>query len=299
MGFDEVYQDLSQMGYAVEAGIFTAEEAGAPQERKRLFILALKNDWLSHPDFKRLTQGDGFSDKSAKWASGSSKTIFELADTGLQRPPQYEESAAGIEQLREKPGDTHGIAAEPGKGEFPDASKCNEAAAPGQIGQWGGNGPVHPSKALAYTHCARLPKPWAHEQQVEAGDHGTLNASVTTKPVNGCGQENQGQYSSDLSDPDRPDGQGAGPWTEQTGVAQFGDFHGWPAGRGQPQHPWEEKRTVEPGLGCTINGYNFREDLLRAYGNSVVEQTAEIAFLTLLEKHRRNLEISNYKKIIN
>jgi len=38
-------------------------------------------------------------------------------------------------------------------------------------------------------------------------------------------------------------------------------------------------------MGSTINGYNFREDLLRAYGNGVVEQTAEIAFIDLLRKH--------------
>jgi hypothetical protein len=41
-------------------------------------------------------------------------------------------------------------------------------------------------------------------------------------------------------------------------------------------------------VGCTIDGYNYREDLLRAYGNSVVEQTAEIAFIDLLQKHINN-----------
>jgi len=59
----------------------------------------------------------------------------------------------------------------------------------------------------------------------------------------------------------------------------------WPAEQGHYQHEWEEPRTIEPGLGCTINGYSFREDLLRALGNSVVEQTAELAFITLLQKH--------------
>ena len=36
------------------------------------------------------------------------------------------------------------------------------------------------------------------------------------------------------------------------------------------QHEWEEPRTIEPGVGCTVNGYNFRNDLLRMYGNGVV-----------------------------
>lgn len=55
---------------------------------------------------------------------------------------------------------------------------------------------------------------------------------------------------------------------------------------------WQEtdrniKAAVEPILGVTVDGYNFREDLLRAAGNSVVEQTAVLAFVTLLEKHNK------------
>ncbi len=62
----------------------------------------------------------------------------------------------------------------------------------------------------------------------------------------------------------------------------------WPAKPGEPQHPWEEPRTIKPGMGISIDGYNFREDLLRAIGNSVVEQTAEIAFVDLMNKHFKN-----------
>ena len=59
----------------------------------------------------------------------------------------------------------------------------------------------------------------------------------------------------------------------------------WPARPGEPQFEWEEARTIEPRMGSTINGYNFREDLLRALGNSVVEQQAEFAFIDLMNKH--------------
>lgn len=57
----------------------------------------------------------------------------------------------------------------------------------------------------------------------------------------------------------------------------------WPANPFSEQHEWEERRVVESGLGITINGYNFKNDLLRAIGNSVVEQAAAIAFLDLLK----------------
>jgi DNA (cytosine-5)-methyltransferase 1 len=62
----------------------------------------------------------------------------------------------------------------------------------------------------------------------------------------------------------------------------------WPAPPGRDAHLWEESRTVKPGMGCTVDGYNFKDDLLRMFGNGVVEQTAEIAFLDLLNKHLIN-----------
>jgi DNA (cytosine-5)-methyltransferase 1 len=58
----------------------------------------------------------------------------------------------------------------------------------------------------------------------------------------------------------------------------------WPSKPGQEQFGWEYPRT-ESRVGFTVDGYNFREDLLRMAGNGVVEQTAELAFLDLLKKH--------------
>jgi DNA (cytosine-5)-methyltransferase 1 len=40
LGFEQVHDDLRQMGYGVKAGLFSAEEVGAPHRRERLFILA-------------------------------------------------------------------------------------------------------------------------------------------------------------------------------------------------------------------------------------------------------------------
>lgn len=39
LGFDIVHSQLQELGYHVEAGLFTAEEIGAPHKRERLFIL--------------------------------------------------------------------------------------------------------------------------------------------------------------------------------------------------------------------------------------------------------------------
>lgn len=132
LGFDKVYQDLQKMGYSVEAGIYTAEEVGAPHQRARLFFLALANCG---------------STKLATWS---------------QQPARQEQSSL-------------------------------------------------------------------------AGSS-------------------------------------------------------FPARPGEKQFEWEEPRSIESSLGCAINGYNFRSDILRAIGNSVVEQTAELAFIDLLNKHIDNLK---------
>ena len=41
MGYADVRRDLRELGYRVEAGIFSATELGAPHRRERLFILAM------------------------------------------------------------------------------------------------------------------------------------------------------------------------------------------------------------------------------------------------------------------
>lgn len=57
----------------------------------------------------------------------------------------------------------------------------------------------------------------------------------------------------------------------------------WPAGQGIYQYEWEEPR-LESGVGFTIDGFDFTEDLLRMAGNGVVPQQSAIAFLTLIKQ---------------
>ena len=59
---------------------------------------------------------------------------------------------------------------------------------------------------------------------------------------------------------------------------------GWPARPGEEQYEWEEPRTIEPGLGGTVDGFASRVDRLRLLGNGVVPQTAERAVRVLLQK---------------
>lgn len=82
------------------------------------------------------------------------------------------------------------------------------------------------------------------------------------------------------------------------GLWQCNNSQGWkasnrqPRGSGQvlpsrpnePQHNWEEPRTIKSSMGRTANGTASRVDELRLLGNGVVPQTAALAWEILNQK---------------
>lgn len=66
-------------------------------------------------------------------------------------------------------------------------------------------------------------------------------------------------------------------------VGRFEEQNAWPSRPGEDQYSWEATR-LESSVGYAVNGYNYREDLLRMAGNAVVPQQSEKAFRTLLLK---------------
>jgi DNA (cytosine-5)-methyltransferase 1 len=248
LGFDQVTESLRSMGYAVEAGVFTASEVGAPHKRARVFILGILAN--AKDNVRGLYE--------RQWKSGTTPADF-----------------TGTGEMDHARSIRHGS-------EYPISARRNGAELTGQ------------AMANPTSVCEREPDnsghavPGIRETRKISGFGGaTLADSI------GQGLEESGEQSA------REERQ----TIKQGGIAlvhpnvcrpQFGDITGvgraqessaWPAGPGQPQYAWECSRTIESGMGCTINGYDFREDLLRALGNGVVEQTAELALRTLLRKH--------------
>jgi DNA (cytosine-5)-methyltransferase 1 len=200
VGFDEVYRSLHNLGYKIEAGIFSAEEVGAPHQRKRLFILAIKMEYSNVTEIKRILIGN--EKKFTDFRSSSKMAYSNNYDRGtINRKFQKKTGSIKKKTRREN---------------------------------WQRLWYEHRngSKILSDTNSKRIPKSIKNTKSKQFDKNDNL----------------------------------------------------WPAGPGAKQHSWEKPRTIKSGLGCTVDGYDFRIDLLRALGNGVVQQTASEAFKTLLEK---------------
>lgn len=249
MGYDEVYKSLRSAGYRVEPGLFSAEEVGAPHLRKRLFILALDD-----------TRGFGFKPEypiSAGWNSAFPAGKRELANTPIQG--LQESGRAEPRQLNE----TGQEMAQP------DGERWeNGLHGRGQRGTGKTDKPGNGGEELAH------PNSQQHDRSGGAWQRGS-------EPTNRGTEELADQSGIGLQGSGKARRQSSAILREQELFVWRGC---WPAGQWAEQYEWEEPRTVESGVGCTINGYNFREDLIRAFGNAVVSQVAAKAFYFLHKK---------------
>lgn len=211
IGYREVRQSLERMGYTVKEGIYTAEEVGAPHERKRLFILAI------------------------------------LGNANSYEPGQKREHLEKMLRLQEN--------------QRPDLSAAVSGRASLEVAGAESFGKREQNNQINPVTNSRETRKISSDRSIEVDD------------ALGAGLERYARHVNTEGGPERRS-------QDRSAAAA-----GFPMGQGNSQYDWEEPRLIKSGMGCTVNGYNFRTDLLRMYGNGVVEQTAEIAFLDLLRKH--------------
>lgn len=248
LGYREVRSDLEQLGYTVEEGIFSAEEVGAPHQRKRLFILAVDNAYR-----QRLKQ---------EYQIQTRRNTVEYAGEG-----ELEHSKSGRPgELRNKTGERKGYGAS------------------------GASGVLSEDELADTKYDGHLT---TEERSIDEAREGSGEAGKNH------GEQLEGCSGSELAN---TNGSGSGEDTERSklrteGIEQSSGNCGrtnereneeeqitrWPARPGEQQYEWEEARTFS-SVGFAVNGYNFRDDLLRLLGNSVVEQTAEKAWIELWKK---------------
>jgi site-specific DNA-cytosine methylase len=319
IGYDKVYASLRDMGYTVEAGIFSASEAGAPHERERIFILAIKIEYT------RSKMGD-------------SRCIIKGAKSHRFNIRQFSDQKKFESNTRDRPANT---SKEVGHPEYDGSLTTTQQGSHRENGKWSTEGaymPIEPSGAdqsrdsriipesekLADAHhnggayefaiVSGAGQSFKKEEQWEIGqdlqrkrvrnepefsseqlaDSNSINGRLSKSEkrehhieITGSSKEVSYPHSYGLRRIDKRWIQSqierSGKTVSYSSKNRRRDL--WPSGPEQPQYKWEESRTIESSMGCTVNGYNFREDLLRAYGNGVVEQTAEIAFRELIIKH--------------
>ena len=93
LGLPDVIEDLGRLGYRATWGIFSATECGAPHQRKRVFIMAYRED-------KRLSgwqaerwKGQNWEKRTEVWNQfgGQSYCDTELADSKLPSAPRFQQ----------------------------------------------------------------------------------------------------------------------------------------------------------------------------------------------------------------
>lgn len=277
--FPIVQRSLHALGYAVEAGVYTAEEVGAPHERKRLFILA-----LAIP-YKMAARGrvahllkPGKADERAAWLcnrqwgrNGAGISSKELADA-----QDRENDGGGPAGLGKKKGKRRRInTAVSNGGEGLDKGTDKGICEPSKYAEKSG---IISEKELAHPDSSGFEEQRDHGKQDETGHSGVGFSGDELGNANSIGYKRHDIYKGDAGETKSTDKR-----SEIDGTNN--PFGKYPAGQGEFQYPWEEPRVAESKVGFTVNGYNFREDFLRALGNGVVADTAEIAFIDLLTKH--------------
>jgi DNA (cytosine-5)-methyltransferase 1 len=247
LGFDQVAESLRAMGYAVEAGVYTASEVGASHKRARVFILAILADAKDHVG--------GLYERS--WKLGETKN--DVIWTGKDVADSFSDGTGA---------DSGSVVYQGGQTQGPEQrQEWNEIQR-----QWG-----RPDVGNSGTDVAD-----------PDGGNGSRSAG-RTKQTGGAEftgirpKPNQLDHTTDFRQQGERDHRKPAEAADAGFILPSADR--WPAGPGQSQYDWEPPRTIEPRMGCYVDGYNFREDLLRALGNGVVEETAELAFRTLLDKH--------------
>jgi len=90
IGFKEVLQDLTEIGYDAQWSIVRASDVGAPHRRERLFVLAQPSNTNSQRSIIRGQDQAGNQRESQSQSIGSGEIIADSNGKGLQRDRRQE-----------------------------------------------------------------------------------------------------------------------------------------------------------------------------------------------------------------
>jgi len=259
LGFEQVHDDLRELGYSVKAGLFSAAEVGSTHKRELLFILAYResdraNGWLSELREIQRTDGCGHAVEPAGSGEASladSPCLFCEWPVPEGNPEQQSEMPSGSiggelantdgtrlqetrpELIAERIG---GNVGQLGNAEHAGSSACQISRGDGQA-----DGVERPA-------CGQNPpEQFAGADYVANGDGAGFQKQCGTEPV--CEEHQAIECGSCLPFPAGPEG----------------DWDGIPAG-------------LKPAICRMADGLANRVDRIRACGNGVVPLAAAYAW---------------------
>jgi DNA (cytosine-5)-methyltransferase 1 len=277
-----VLRELEQMGYRATAGIFSAEEVGAPHQRKRVFILGYSKSRQS-----RL---------KTEWQRGQGSSGTSTTELGYASSNGYEDRCT--DAVREERKSQEGRVQEPQRGSnaTPElAHTCSKGSQGSELSQ-----ALHREAKAQYStsQCSNDERSGQNPELANSESEGLEgHAGLRSKQDRGCELTSQGLW------PSRPS-QSQYEWEEPrvTAVANTksrgtgrkpGDF----TSKGQnlestsnsSPKPIECKAESQlggatDGTTCRVDATTNRVDRLRLLGNGVVNQTAAKAFVTLIQR---------------
>lgn len=206
LGYGQVYRDLRDLGYKVEAGIFSSQETGGSHQRKRLFIMAEN--------------------------MGDSQCYNERLRTETRQPIGINETSERIQQGRQQM-------------EYPKSGRSGR---------------------------------WSDETSEEQG----FGADRSGSELGHTSNDNRGGQT--ISNPLCNEN---GKEWENSKSKEFNQCSRIPIAPPSPhQYEWEESRQItkdgfKSRLGLSVDGYDYRTDILRSQGNGVDPWTAAKAWITL------------------
>ena len=266
-----VLKELEGLGYRATAGIFSAEEVGAPHQRKRVFILGMGNSDSQRCEGERLRRDEGEPEGSL--SRRSSQELGNASDLRCQQP-SADSRETGTDQSGEERRmyEPQGASSLPRYGSqqncSPELANSIGTGLEGHSGNEQGEGRQSARQGRPTT-ASGLSLRWPArpgETQYE-WEEPRVTAVVDSKSQQGSSSDNGGEpRASSQSQQVQPGGGHSGSLRESNGQAES------KLGR--------TSNGSTRGVDATAN----RVDRLRLLGNGVVNQTAAKAFVTLIQR---------------